>query len=358
MSFRDQLERSIYEVIVRHALMAEKMGPGAFIEFIEMLLENFQQINCMQQPCVYRDISQTLQDIKHPMTQNVMMIVDEFMSGCNIRTSSMLKEAMRLAGFGGRIVIEKTSSKTASVELVMGYTFNVQPCFSVTTKLERPRVFCIDGYIESVSEVHHLFEAAAEAKETCVIFVRGLSDDVKHTVKVNYDRGTLKVIPVLVKYDLEGMNTLNDISVVSGSDLVSSIKGDLISSIKFDEAPRIDEATIYPSKVIITHSKTGHSVAGQVAMLQRKREETEVDDVVNLLNDRIRALSPNHVIIRLIDDKDFVMNSQAIDYALRAIRSAVDYGIIDDRLTTTKVAASVHSKKCFQTLMSLGAVLT
>jgi chaperonin GroEL (HSP60 family) len=357
LKFQSALESSVYETILRHALAAEKMGPGAFIEFIQMLLENFRQSNCMQQPFICHDMSEILRDIRHPTTQDVETIVDKFMVGCNVRTASMLKQAVKLAGFGGRIVVEKTAASVSSVELVRGYTFKARPCFDVTARLEHPRIFCIDGYVESVSEVHHLFEAVSAAKETCVIFVRGLSDDVKHTVKVNYDRGSLKLIPVIVQYDLEGMNMLNDISVVAGCDLVSSTKGDLISSIKFEAGPRIDDVMVYPTKVVITNSKTGKSVNAQVSMLQQKRSESDVDDVIHLLDDRIRALSPNHVVIRLLDDKDFVTNSQAIDYALRAIRSAVDYGIIDGRLTTTVMAAKIHSARCFLTLSALGCIV-
>jgi hypothetical protein len=80
-----------------------------------------------------------------------------------------------------------------------------------------------------------------------------------------------------------------------------------------------------------------------------------------LYDKRIKTLSPKHVIIRIPDDKDYVMSVQQIDRALRTIRSIVDYGIVrhDDHreIAMTQFAANVHVSKCVETLMSLGAIL-
>lgn len=244
----------------------------------------------------------------------------------------------------------------------MGYTFDQAPAWPVNVRLERPRVVCIDGFIESVSELHHLLEAAAETKEPVLLFVRGMSDDVKHTLRVNYDRGSLRVVPIVVRFDFEGINTINDISIVAGSTLVSSNKGDLISNVRLNDAARIDEAVIHATKVAIINACSHRAVATHVAFLRKKREEEKIDDVATLLDARIKSLSPNHVVIRLIDDKDFIASSQAIDYALRAVRSLVDHGTVVVRgrrlLTTTAIASEVHSSRCRATLRSLGAMIT
>ena len=273
----------------------------------------------------------------------------------------MLKQALDLAGFAGRIVVEKTVARP-SVELVRGYTFDQAPAWPIKVRLERPRVICIDGFVEAVSELHHLLEEASEAREPLLLFVRGMSDDVKNTLKVNYDRGSLRVMPVIVKFDIEGINAINDISVATGAGLVSSHKGDLISNIRLAEAARIDEAIVHPNKVALTNTRSRLAVEAHVAFLRKKRKDEKVDDVAQLFDSRIKALSPNHVVIRLPDDKDFVTSSQSIDYTLRAIRALVDHGTIvhagKKTLTVTVLASEVHSSRCYSTLASLGAMLT
>jgi hypothetical protein len=195
-----------------------------------------------------------------------------------------------------------------------------------------------------------------------LLFVRGLADDVKQTLKVNYDRGTLRVVPVIVKFDLEGINSLNDISIASGAGLVSSNKGDLISSVRLSDTSQIEKAIIYPKKVVIINSASKLSVETHVSFLRRKRAEESVSDVSTLIDARIRSLSPNHVVIRLPDDIDYVVSAQSIDYALRALRSLVDHGTVTINgkrtLTSTYLASQLHSNRCSETLASLGFVVT
>jgi len=337
-----EIDRSIYELIMTSALAAEKLGPGGFKRCIELLSMDAHAIST---PREVHAATTTLNDIES--------LISQYSSSALI--SGIVSDATRLAGFAGRIIVEKTSSLTPSVELVRGYTFQLQSLLNIDASFTNPRIVCIDGIIESVSEIHHLLEAISEAKEPCLLFVRGISDDVKQTLRVNYDRGSLKVLPIGVRFDLDGMNTLVDIATVSGANLVSSLKGELISAIKFNEQPIVEQVTVFKGKVVISHTKTRKSVSTLVMHLRERRNLEQIDDVGKLLDNRIRSLSPNHVVIRLPDDKDFVVRSQSIDYALRAVRSSVDHGLIDGRLASTEMASGLHAKRCMQMLSSLGA---
>jgi hypothetical protein len=350
LKFASVLDRTLYELLMTHATAAEKLGPGGFNRSLELLLEKLATGECgNHRPTISPRVA-TVGD--------VASIVDRHASAGGLRVAAMVREALLLAGFGGRIIVEKTSSNVPSVELVRGYTFELQQLLPVDVSFVNPRVTCIDGYIESVSEVHHLLEAAASAKEPCIVFLRGASEDVKHTLKVNYDRGSLRVVPVGVRFDLEGMNTLVDLATVTGCDLVSSLKGDLISSIKFELLPYVDQVTVFRGRVVVTNPSTHRKVAEHVSQLRKRRADEKIDDVGRLLDMRIKSLSPNHVVIRLPDDKDFVTGSQAIDYALRAVRSAIDYGVTEEgQPVTTELASQVHVSRCLETLSSVGAYL-
>jgi len=350
LKFEHPIDRALYELMITHAMAAEKLGPGGFNRCIELVQDKL--------------FSSVSTEFERPTARHARMVdinvnAQRYASRGDPRVIAMVPEALKLAGFGGRILIEKSSSVTPSVELVRGYTFDLQQLLPIDVSFVKPRVTCIDGYVENVSEIHHLLEAASSAKEPCVLFLRGMSEDVKHTLKVNYDRGSLRVIPLGVRFDLEGMNSLVDISIATGCDLISSLKGDLISSIKFEELPCVSQITVFKGRVVITESSTRRAVGGHVATLRKRRATENVEDVGHLLDKRIKSLSPNHVIIRLPDDKDFVTNSQSIDYALRAVRSIVDYGVTSDGLpVVTEVAAQVHSDRCVKTLRELGAYLS
>jgi hypothetical protein len=347
-------DRAIHETVMTHAMRAEKLGPGGFDRCIELVLEKLGTL------CGQPDVSRLTRPVSMVASEaDVEGIVRLHASRAGARTTAMLHHALDLAGYGGRIIIEKTHSQTPSVELVRGYTFDLDAILPVDVSFVRPRVFCIDGYVEEVSEVHHLLEAASQSREPCVVFVRGVSNDVKHTLKVNYDRGSLRVLPIGVKFDLEGMNTLVDLSIASGCDLVSSLKGDLISSIKFHEAPYVDQVSVFRGHTVVANASTHNNVAAHVANLRTRRQEEQIDDKGQLLDKRIKSLSPNHVVIRLPDDKDYVTSTQAIDNTLRAIKSAIDFGVTSNgELVATEMAAQVHASKCVRTLLELGASLS
>lgn len=363
LRFETPVEQAIHQLIVTHAHAAESLGPGGFDDCIELLLEKLDRYLDGGQPVVEKEkLSDILgASVTYPTRDDVEWVLNEHLSSVDERTRSMLLNALNLAGFAGRIIIEKTKARP-SVELVRGYTFEQSPVWPLSVKLVKPKVVCVDGYIEAVSELHHLLEAASDSKESVILFVRGMSDDVKNTLKVNYDRGTLKVVPIIVKFDIEGINAINDIAIATGADLISSNKGDLISNIDLATAPRVESAVVHMNKVVITNTKTKVAVSIHVAGLRKKRADQKIDDVGKLIDLRIKSLSPNHVVVRLSDDKDYVVSSQAIDYALRAIRALVDYGTIHDgtrkRLSVSVLAARIHSRRCFETLTSLGAMVT
>ena len=361
--FDDPLEQAIHEIIVNHAYAAERLGPGGFDACIERLLELFSPDDGRNpnQPSAF-----SLSDIvgpgaASPTRPDVGCVLGKHLAAASPMTQAMLRQALDLAGFAGRIIIEKAQARP-SIELVRGYTFDQAPAWPINVKLERPKVVCIDGYIESVSELHHLLEEASEAKEPVVLFLRGLADDVKNTLKVNYDRGSLRVVPIVVRFDMEGINVLNDVAVATGANLVSSFKGDLISNVRLADSVRVDDIVVHPTRVVVTSDRTRRAVEVHVAFLRSKRLDEKVDDVAQLFDARIKSLSPNHVVVRLPDDKDFVASAQAIDYALRAVKALVDHGTIDVRgqrmLTVTAAAARIHATRCYETLKSMGAVLT
>lgn len=363
MKFSSHLEQSIHEIIVSHGHAAERLGPGGFDLCIEKLLEKLD-VSDMGNHCLPATIIPS--DMIGPgvaaaTEPDVAWVLAEHLAGASQRTSTMLMSALELAGFAGRIMVEKTTAKP-SVELVRGYSFDQSPVWPMSVRLEKPRIVCIDGFIESVSELHHLLEESSVAKEPLLVFVRGMSDDVKNTLRVNYDRGSLRVVPIIVKFDVQGINAINDIAVATGSHLVSSHAGDLISNVKLTDASRIDEAIVYPTKVVLTHAGSYRAVASHVEFLRKKRLDEKIDDVAQLFDLRIKSLSPNHVVIRLTDDKDYVTASQAIDYALRAVKALVDYGTIaiDGRkvLTVAATASEVHASRCCATLRSLGAMVS
>lgn len=362
--FESALEKMLFELILTHTLAAERLGPGGFDRCVEML---FKKIDLIKWGDTLPDIKKNIEGIlvsgtTIPKLPDVDWLIETHItSGTSSFVKTMLRESLDLIGFGGKIIVEKTEQEP-SIELTSGYCFTHFSLWKLDVKLVHPKIVCIDGFVESVSELHHILTDAYDTQVNVVLVARGFADDVMQTLRVNYDRGTLKVVPVLVKFDFEGLNTLNDISIVSGVDLISSNKGDLITSIDLKLAPNVEQVTIKSDRLIIKNRSTRQATSIQVRELRKRRSQENNDDIGILFDKRIKSLSPGHVVIRLTDDKDFVVNSQAIDYVLRAMKSLIEHGTViesnERMLVTTLLAAEVHSHRCIETLRSLGAMIT
>jgi hypothetical protein len=215
--------------------------------------------------------------------------------------------------------------------------------------------------VENVSEIHHLLESAAKSKETIVAFFRGLSEEVSHTLKVNYDRGTVSFIPIIVKFDIDGANLLKDIALVSQGDVVSSLKGNLISSIGFDSLPRIDVASVSGSEVVIENKSVAGLVDLHIAQLQKKIFSAENEATVEALTKRIQRLGINQVSIHLADNKDKTKRSFMIDRCLRAIKCASTHGVaqLEDRIypISTISSAEFYCQQLHETMNSMGMII-
>jgi hypothetical protein len=152
-------------------------------------------------------------------------------------------------------------------------------------------------------------------KEPVIFFLRGLADDVLHTLRVNVNRGTLNAHPVIIPFDLDHANTLVDIATIAGCDVVSHLKGDLISSIDPAVLPQVDSASVSSTGLIINSSKTSARVAEhRNRLVEDSLKRPEVSEV---LEKRIKSLTASYVEISLVDGIDYLSNRSQIDEGVR-----------------------------------------
>jgi len=236
----------------------------------------------------------------------------------------MIMFALDSCSVRSKLRVSKSSNRECYVEICEGNEFQVNR--SLQHSLQQAKdanILCIDGYIESVSEIHHLLERMSETKETYVIFSRGYSPDVVHTIKVNNDRRTLFALLYTVPYDVENANTLVDIATISGIDVISSLRGDLISSIDLDKLARIEEVRFFEEKVIL---KNGQGEKRSNLIRERlKREIEERPEIREILERRIERLTSSYVDIVIPDDVSFSLRSSTIDEAIRSLSSFLSH---------------------------------
>lgn len=350
----NQVQKILLEQIIFYALKSEKFCPGTFDSTIQNIAEKRSNLRGGFDQSIFENISAMAR--RHSQIQDLDNLIFDQLTQKDPLISSIVKSAIDLSGFGGKISIQRSESSTPSVELVNGYTFYVNLGWDLSTCLLKPRIVCIDGYVESVSEIHHLLESFGETKETGLILARGFSNDVLHTLRINWDRGSLKVVPAISSFDLEGMNMLVDIATVSCGDVVSSSKGELISSIRIENHPTVDEIHVSPRRVVIRNKRGLERVKEHLNKLKEKREEkSEIEDVSRLIDKRIRSLIPNQAVIRIPNDSKAVLRTQLIDLALRKISFFTSFGV-DESNNELKISG-YFSQLFWRNILNIGGII-
>ena len=308
-------EISLYDLLVTYLLKAENVSPGSDIVFFEKLINNHVS-EC--HPCTFS-------------SKDLDIIIAEF---ADKHLHELLKNVFDLAGFSGKISIVKSTHASPIAELSKGYVFeNFRLAYNAgNIDVANVVTVIIDGYIESVSELHHMLEKLAETKESMILFARGFSEEVVHTLKVNYDRKTVICLPVIVNYDLQDVNTINDIAVIAGCDIVTSLKGQLISSIDYGSLKRLDLVSISENRLTLQNVATINSVKAHIKFLQEKILTSELEATSMMLSKRIARLGHNRIVIMLPEKYFGVEYNQLsfmIDRCLRSVKACSEFGVIN-----------------------------
>jgi chaperonin GroEL len=277
-------------------------------------------------------ILQHIEQINHyPLWSEIERVAAQGLDASEIE---LLTTILKVAGPSGRVYLEPSYGPSSVVERVIGNSFKLEPCVSIMQggQWRRDYVKCaiIDGIIESVSEIDKLLTACHESRQPTVIFARGFDNDVISTLVVNRARGALDVMAVTAPYDLELINVLNDVAVVCGGDPVSALKGDLISSAKFEELPTVQSVHCTNGFVTIRNDITRRNVELHSARLIQKMYESNIEDIGYLIDSRIRSLTSDYV-RALVSGSTHVTRQasmEKIDRALRTVKSARAAGVM------------------------------
>lgn len=265
-------------------------------------------------------------------------------------SSSIILQACSMTGHSGQVYIDSTPANENSIELTNGYTFKfgLEPNFCASSKTTEwkeysPKVLLIDGIIETVGEINRVLEYCHEEKSACVIFARGFSQEVLGTLAVNKARDTLNVVPVMVPFDLEGINSLVDLAKICNCDIVSSLKGDAISSIEPSELKSIEYFNGNDTQIVLLNDLTKNAVKRHMSNISSKKDTESIPDKINLLNKRLRSLSSVCTNIRIsdtgLDEKNIKLR---IQHGINMLKHICVHGYVNlpaclESLTTKSV---------------------
>lgn len=170
-----------------------------------------------------------------------------------------------------------------------------------------------------------------DTKIPVLLIAHGFSEEVISTIKVNVDYKKFNIMPVRLAPDLDSLNVINDIAVVSGGDVVSTLKGQMVCFTEFDSLPMVERVRLTSRELCIENPKTRRAVSDHLRMLLEKRQSNQsVTDLSDLVDKRIQGLIAASVVLRLPNMTAAKRDSTKIkiDIALRTAKTLLSYGTI------------------------------
>lgn len=271
------------------------------------------------------------------------------------RLGDIVTEALTMGGLRGKIeTVKSTSAPHDTVELTCGCAFGVDATKTVDASWSKPGVTCliVDGVIEDVAEIDAVLTGAVASKRPLLLVCRGCAQDVASTVIHNRRRGTLDAHIAIVPFDAIGANMLKDIAAVCKSDVVSSMRGQTTSAVRYQSLPVVDRVTLDASRLVIVNDAQ-QEIEHHLAQLLKSKTNTPADDVIDR---RISSLLDTKVVVTLSGDaRESQSKAELVDMLLRSARTLLSHGIVDYRalLETVTHIGAVELTMLERVIMSL-----
>ena len=353
---KNRLERAycshIFNIAYQTEVISQGAGPGSFVfanAFSKSLLAG-EDIKGNSTAIVegyqkeYDKIHNVVRGIAKPASPEHIKKSILAAVGYDQILADVVWEAATLAGLEGKVYIENGKQDSYVLEQKLGHTFKVNPYrffLKSNDKWETNncKVILIDGVIEETSEIEHILIKSCETKIPLMILAQGFSEEIVATLKANQERDNFDCIAVRVMPDLESINVISDMAKCCNTTPVTSLKGDRLCFLNYDEIPIVDKIRCNRAELVIENKASGAAVAAQLRYLVEKRQNEPVEDIVNLLDKRLRSLVANSVVVHLPNMPANNLDDARVklDNGLRAVKTVLNYGVIDLDLLLSKI---------------------
>lgn len=162
----------------------------------------------------------------------------------------------------------------------------------------------IDGFIDKVSEIHHLLQQSSETKQPYLLVCKGMREEVKYTIMQNLMRGTINLFPVCLSINEENVNVTSDFAAVLNGNVINHLMGDTISSAVRRELKTANKIVINKNKITI-EPVDKERVNRHILFLKKRIEEAENEVNKTYLLKRIKCLSADRIDVYIKNNNDY-----------------------------------------------------
>jgi len=198
LSFLDKAEIGIRNIILEAVMTSESISPGAGFLCLKMFFEKDSI-----------EIKETFHRVeKETIFKSMRNLIGNGVS------SKIVRSILDKSSVDARIKVSPSEMAfrpvvRSSPSLVLNG--HLSEMFSTKkNEITEAGVIFLDGVLESVSEIDSLLQTLSRDKKNFVIFARGFSPEVSHTLSENHSSRRLYVFPIVLKGDLEYFERFSD----------------------------------------------------------------------------------------------------------------------------------------------------
>jgi len=306
--FGNYFDTTVKHLIVGELWLIESFAPGLGDVFLDYLTEYFEKHSdhdAKKSELVLKDfLNEKLSNFSSKVYRLNKKDLNDYVSYISSSTiKDIAKTVIQKSEVNDSIIVEDSFRSYSTVkktnELFFKLEFDSEFILSNTWNAEDYRYIIIDGFIDSVGEIHHLLQKASEDKEPYVIFCKGMREEVKHTILYNLKRNTINVMPICLKTNEENVNALNDIASCHDGKIISALHGDTISSAVKRELMVGRKISVKKTGFTI-HCMNEKTKNIQIGFLKMKLKNlTEKDPNYSFIQKRIKNLNSKKIMISL-----------------------------------------------------------
>tara|TARA_R110002124_G_scaffold42250_2_gene130139 strand:+ start:8577 stop:10196 length:1620 start_codon:yes stop_codon:yes gene_type:complete len=253
----------------------------------------------------------------------------------------LIADAFQKVGTDGVITVEESKGIQTSMELVEGMQFDkgflsahfVTNTEKMVADLENPYILLYDGRLSNMNDILTLLEGISGQNKPLLIIADDVEGELLGTLVVNKLRGTLKVCAVKSPaFGDRKKEMMNDISVLTGAQYISSELGLKIEEATLDMLGTAEKVTIgKDNTTIVNGAGNSEDIALRIEEIKYQIENTDSDYDKEKLQERLAKLSGGVAVLYIGAGSEVEMKEKKdrVDDALHATRAGIEEGIVE-----------------------------
>lgn len=253
----------------------------------------------------------------------------------------MIAEVMQEVGKDGVVTCEESKGFGLEKEIVRGMRFDqgyISPYMITDSErmeavYEDPYILITDKKISALSEILPIMEAVANTgKKRLIIIADDIEGEALATLVINKLRGSFNALAIKAPgFGDRKKQMLQDISLLTGAQLVSEEKGMKLENVKMEMLGGARKVISTKEHTTILEGRgSKEEVAARVSQIKREIQETDSDFDREKLQERLAKLTGGVAVIKVgaATEVEQKARQHKMEDALAATKAGVEEGIV------------------------------